>query len=205
MRWLAPISIWLLLASSVAPAQIPTELKIVTANAAPAEIATATQLQRLVAANEVGRWLFTTEVMIDQRAIPHSHPVLTLHARYTRDDDLLLSTFLHEQLHWFLDQRGAATEAAIAELRPLYPALPVGFPDGAADQNSSYLHLLVCMLEYEADRAVMGELRARQVMEYWAGHHYRRIYRAILDRPQPIIDALRKHGLFPPPARPAAR
>ena len=34
-----------------------------------------------------------------------SHPVLTLHTRHRRDDDLLLSTFLHEQLHW---QDGAA-------------------------------------------------------------------------------------------------
>jgi hypothetical protein len=42
-------------------------------------------------------------MVIKERAIPHSHPVLTLNTRNLDSDDQLLSAFLHEQLHWYLD------------------------------------------------------------------------------------------------------
>lgn len=101
-------------------------------------------------------------------------------------------------MHWFLDSKRAATAAAIADLRSAYPNLPVGFPDGAQDDASNYLHLLVCFLEYQADRTVMGEQRAWQVMQYWAATRYRRIYREVLDRPDAILAILTKHDLIPP-------
>lgn len=34
-------------------------------------------------------------------AIPYSHPVLTLHTRHLKDDLALLSTFVHEEYHWY--------------------------------------------------------------------------------------------------------
>src|SRR5262245_48557391 len=122
-----------------------------------AEIQTRDQLQRLIKTYDLSRFFFTTSVLIDPTAIPHSHPVLTLHTRHVKDDELLLSTFVHEELHWFLSQNDKATTEAIKELRVLFPKVPVGSPEGAGDEESTYLHLLVNYLEYRADRQLLGE------------------------------------------------
>lgn len=59
------------------------------------------QLERLLATYDVSRWMFTRTILIEsgRDVIPHSHPVLTLSTRHLKDDELLLSTFVHEQLH----------------------------------------------------------------------------------------------------------
>ena len=144
---------------------------------------------------------FTRAIQIDESAIPHSHPVLTLHTRHLKDDDLLLSTFVHEQLHWFLVQNEKETQEAMKELRLLFPKVPVGFPEGSENDESTYLHLLVNYLEYQADKELLGELRARQVMEFWSTDHYTWIYRTVLERGRDIGNILLKHGLMPPGRR----
>ena len=80
------------------PGQAPP-LDIRLAHDSGAERETARALRRLVETHDVGRWIFTRTVVIDERQIPHSHPVLTLHTRHLGDDDMLLAVFLHEQLH----------------------------------------------------------------------------------------------------------
>src|ERR1700746_2589308 len=56
----------------------------------PNEQATADQLRRLLTKFDVSPWLFTGRVLIDEQAIPHSHPVLTLHTRHLAQDSELL-------------------------------------------------------------------------------------------------------------------
>jgi hypothetical protein len=161
------------------------------------EAQTKAQLQRLLGAYELSKWVFTKSIVIDERAIPHSHPTLTLSARHVKDDELLLSTFVHEQLHWFVSQRDKETEAAIQELRAMFPKIPVGYPEGAENERSNYVHLLVIYLEYRADRELLGELKARQVMEFWAADHYTWIYKTVLERPRDIGNIAFKHKLVP--------
>ena len=161
------------------------------------ETQTKEQLQRLLTTYDLSRYIFTRSLIIDEREIPHSHPVLTLHARHLKDDDLLLSTFVHEQLHWFVAQKDKEQAAAIQELRVAFPNAPAGFPEGAADQESSYLHLLVCYLEQRAVIELLGELRARQIMTFWAGDHYRWVYRMVLERGDDIGRVMAKHALLP--------
>lgn len=135
--------------------------------------------------------------MIDERAIPFSHPVLTLHTRHAKDDDLLLSTFIHEQFHWFLANRPEATELAIADLRKLFPTVPAGGTAGARDEYSTYLHLLVCYLEQQADVRLLGELKTKQVMELWASDHYTWVYQTILSRGRDVGKILVDRKLMP--------
>lgn len=78
------------------------------------------QLQRLVNSYDLRKYTFTHAVLIDERSIPHSHPVLTLHTRHLNSDDQLLSTYVHEQLHWFLEQHLPQTRAAESDLRSIY-------------------------------------------------------------------------------------
>jgi hypothetical protein len=161
------------------------------------ERATQTQLERLLSQYDLSPWIFTTSVVIDEDAIPHSHPILTLHTRHLKDDDLLLSTFVHEQAHWFFEQHHGDAAKAVAELRGLYPSIPVGFPEGSNDSDGNYEHLIVIYLEDEADRKLLGELRAWQVMSFWAQDHYRWLYRTALSDRGRLRKLVRKYHLDP--------
>ena len=143
-------------------------------------------------------WIYTTSIVIDERAVPFSHPVLTLHTRHAKDDELLLSTFVHEQFHWFLAERREPTELAIADLRKLFPTVPTGGTSGARDEYSTYLHLLVCYLEQQADLRVLGELKTKQVMDFWATDHYTWVYQMAIGRSREIGQILRDRKLIPP-------
>lgn len=155
------------------------------------------QLLRLLDQHDLSKWLFTRKIHIESGVIPHSHPVLTLSTRYIQDDELLLATFVHEQLHWFLDDKHDAVRAAVADFGEMFPAVPVGYPDGARDEYSTYMHLIVCSLEHAGVEELLGQLRARWTMEFWATHHYRWIYRTILDHRREIDGVLREHSLIP--------
>ncbi len=161
------------------------------------EVATRDQLLRIVSSHDVSRWIFTRCVFIDQSAIPHSHPVLTLHTRHLSDDDLLLSTFLHEQIHWFVWMQSAAAASAMQEFRARYPALPHEPPDGAADHHSTYLHVAVNYLELVAMEDVAGDHRARAVFDFWVTDHYRAIYRLVLDERAAIAAIVERQRLLP--------
>lgn len=172
-----------------------SQVKITLKHDDPGEAQTREQLLRLMSRHDLSKWIFTKEIIIDRDAIPHSHPVYTLSTRHLKDDDLLLSTFVHEQIHWFLEQHDAQSENAIKELRTIFPKVPVGFPEGAQDERATYLHLLVNALEYKAGIELLGELRARQVMEFWAHDHYTWIYRRVLEEGAKVGHVLRKYKL----------
>jgi len=188
----------LFLLSQAAPARtVPLQLEINLKHDESKERETKGQLQRLLANYDVSNWVFTRKIIIESGVIPHSHPVLTLSTRHLKDDDLLLSTFVHEQLHWYLDEKPKETEEAYKELKATFPKVPVGFPEGGNDEEWTYKHILVCYLEYQAIKELLGELRARQVMEFWATDHYTWIYRTILEREREIGSLMRKYKLAP--------
>jgi hypothetical protein len=160
---------------------------------------TQSQLERLLAQYDLAPWIFTTSVVIDEDAIPHSHPLLTLHTRHLRDDDLLLSTFVHEQAHWFFEQHRSDAAKAVSELRGLYPSIPVGYPEGSNDSDGNYEHLIVIYLEFEADRRLLGELRAWQVMSFWSQDHYTWLYRAVFRDRVRFGELIKRYHLDPAP------
>ena len=179
---------WVIVLALVLPAA-HARVKIDLKHGSETERETKEQLERLLASYDLKKYTFTNAVIIEDKVIPHSHPVLTVNTRYIGEDDRLLSTYMHEQLHWYLEERRRETGAAEADLRRMYPRVPVGPPDGAKDEESTYLHLVDCYLELQADRKVMGEKRAAAVMEFLAGDHYRWIYAPIL-RDQQAIGAV---------------
>ena len=189
------VTAFLLTAPCVLAVQDAIDIRVQQGTAT--EKQTREQLQRLLHTYDLSPWFFTKLIVIDEKAIPHSHPVLTLHTRHGRDDELLLSTFLHEELHWFLSQRQKDTEEAIKDLRVLFPSVPSVAPEGANGEDSTYLHLLDCYLEYGADQRVLGELRARQVMEFWATDHYTWVYKTVLASRREIGQVIATHNLIP--------
>ncbi|HEU4408829.1 MAG TPA: hypothetical protein VFS43_26445 [Polyangiaceae bacterium] len=192
-------------AAPAAKADEAAGLRITLAHDSAPEEETRRQLLRLAREHDLSPWLLTKAVSVDEAAIPHSHPVLTLHTRHLRDDDQLLSTFVHEQMHWHLDGRPGEKAAAVAELRSLFPKLPVGFPEGAKDEPSSYEHLLVIFLEYEGLKSLVGARRADQTFDFWKGDHYRALYGLVHADPAAIERVARKHALFPVVASAAGR
>lgn len=199
MMFLVCLIPFLLLGQSVAAQTANKPLEITLKHNDQREQQTKQQLQRLLSAYDVSDWIFTQKIIIESgfNVIPHSHPVLTLSTRHLKDDELLLSTFVHEQLHWFLVQNPKETEEAYKELRSLFPKVPVGFPEGARNEESTYKHIIVCYLEYQAVKALLGELKAKHVMGFWATDHYTWIYKTVLEREREIGSLVRKHKLFP--------
>ena len=174
-----------------------TDLQITLTGETPREAATKDLLLALLERHDVAKWLFTRRVVIDEHAIPHSHPVLTLHTRHLDQEDLLLSTFVHEQLHWLLATKRKAVGYTIDVLRDMFPDVPVGPPEGALDRDSSYLHLIVNYLELEAMREIVGEERARVAFEFWFSDHYTGLYGIVLDNQVEIAALIDRFELRP--------
>ena len=191
------------LLSISAAAQTP--VKITVANSTADEFKVKAQLERLLKTYDLSKWIATSTVAIDEKTgIPHSHPVLTLNTRHIKDDELLISTFVHENMHWFVIREDGKIEAAVKEFRTMFPKVPVGGAEGGRDENSTYIHVAVCYLEYRALRELMGELKAKQIIEFWATDHYTWIYKTVLERPRDIGNIMFKHNLVPAdPKKPA--
>ena len=68
----------------------------------------------------------------------------------------------------------------------------------AQNDTSTCLHLIDCYLEYRATQQLLGEFRARQVMEFWATDHYTWVYKTVLERAREIGNVVAKHKLIPP-------
>lgn len=167
-----------------------------------AEHRTRTSLIMLLDRCDLAPWAFTRELVIDEQDRPHSHPVLTLDAAYHNDHDLLLATYLHEQLHWFEETHAEQRDAALTDVVAAYPQVPSARPDGAGTEDSTRLHLLVCHLEHRALAALMGSVPAERLVGRLSQDHYRWIYRRVLTDRETLAGIVARHGLLPSPLRP---
>lgn len=159
------------------------------------EQATKEQLNRLLKKYDLSKWIFTENVIVDYYTqIPHSHPVLTLNTRYLKNDEKLLSTFVHEQIHWFTSSNRNAVDKTVADFKTFYPEVPVGKGEGARDEFSTYLHLIVCYLEFSAMTELLGEPKAREIMARW--RHYKWIYKTVLNEGDKLKAVIQKNKLL---------
>jgi hypothetical protein len=140
---------------------------------------------------DVGGWIRTRRVQVEEGTIPHSHPVLTLHTRHRGDDHALLATFLHEQFHW-LEEGNPDFRGAMKRFAEIWPEAPAGSPRGGRDRESTYRHLVVCDLELQAMERLVGTDRAREVLG--ANRHYTWIYRTVLEDPR-VREVNRAYGM----------
>ena len=191
-RWFALlVSVgFVIVGAVIVDAQDP-ELEISLENGSEREQQTERQLRRLVEEYDVEQWIYTKRIRIAQGEIPHSHPILTLSTYYLDDDQGLLSTLLHEQFHWLEEERKEARDEAVAEFREMFPDAPFGRPQGARNQGSTYLHLIVCDLEYQAMTLLVGEERTREILAEMT--HYMWIYDQVLNNPA-IRPVNERHG-----------
>lgn len=173
-------------------------IRITLAHDSQQEARAAAALMDVLAQFDLGRWMFTDHVTIDETAIGSSHP-LTLGPNYLLlGPDSALALFLHEQLHWLAASSSNAAEA-IAEAGDRWPD-PPDFPDGATDKESTWLHFVVCSFEYQSLLELIGEERAKAILETRYG--YRWIYKTIIDEWKWFQDLFERHKLGIPQASP---
>lgn len=149
--------------------------------------------------HNLARFEFTRLVRIQPGGPTHSHPVLTLGTRFADTEDMLLSTYLHEQMHWYLWRLGGPDHDPVApffdELVRRYPQAPTCLPEGARNYEQTYLHIVVCWLEIAAASELVGRERAAGVAA--APWGYRWIYRTVLRDWDKLGALLAEHGLVP--------
>ena len=176
------------------PPSVGGGVEVSLKNNSEREIQTKRQLERLIKEHGLSKWTFTRKVMIDEKErIPHSHPVLTLNTRYLNDDLRLVSIFVHEQLHWHEEKYPEQRDRAMEELKVIFPNAPAKPPAGARDKSSTYLHLIVCYLEYEAMKELAGADKAREIMGSWP--YYTWVYQTVLSDGPKIKAVIEKHKL----------
>jgi hypothetical protein len=148
--------------------------------------------------HDLARFEYAKQVRIAPTEIPHSHPTITLNT-WIHDDLTLLSTYLHEQMHWYVTWYSHACapqwQELFRQLRVRYPAVPVGGADGAQDEFSTYLHLIVNWLEIEAVSQFFG--RERVVAHAGALPFYRWPYRTVIDDWVSLGATYAEQGLMP--------
>lgn len=170
--------------------KIPTEIEFILKNKDELEMQTKEQLQRLVKTYTLNKWLFTSKIIIDSdlQTAPHSHPTLTLNTRHIKDDELLLATFIHEQLHWFISGH-ASKNLILSDLMSMYPVASKQFHEQIEWHTGTYFHIIICYLEYKIVKGLLGELKAYQVIDFWQTDHYQSIYRIVIED-QKVLEAL---------------
>lgn len=143
-------------------------------------------------------FLFTKKIQIQSYVVPHSHPVLTLNTRNAERPHQLLSTWLHEEFHWWTTQKKTETDQAIRDLKKIWPAIPVG---GAPNVPSTYLHLVICYLELRALENYLGKKDSRAVINQHiqVDKLYPWIYTQVLKKREIIARIVKKNKLLPPP------
>src|SRR6266851_6548972 len=137
-------------------AQTP-KLNIKTKHGLPMEEQRKEQVERLARQYDLKKYTITREILIERGAMNHSYPVLTLNLRFLDNDDLALSAYVHEQGHWVLMERHRADNPALfQELQHTFPNIEIRVPDGDGELRSSYFHIAVCMLEWQAMEELVG-------------------------------------------------
>ena len=182
--------------ASIALGPESPRIEIDLARGTPREQLAKQTLEQILASHDLSKYTFTRKVVIEQGATNHAFPILTLNPYFASSPDELLSSYIHEQLHWHLRNRAAQQQAAVTELRGLYPRVPVGLPASAENEYSTYGHLVDCYLEILADRELLGAERTASVIH--SKPWYTWIYTTVLADENQIAGVVNRHQLRVP-------
>lgn len=170
------------------------KLNIRTKNGLPMEEQRKQQMERLARQYDLHKYTITRDILIERGAINHSYPVLTLNLRFLDNDDLALSAYVHEQGHWYLMERNRLNNPSLFnDLHRTFPNLDYQVPEGDGELKSTYFHIAVCMLEWQAMEELVGPERARKVIEWKQKDHYKGIYALLLDHREQVEAVLNRN------------
>jgi hypothetical protein len=154
------------------------------------------QIERLAAKYDLEKYTITRDIIIDQQAMNHSAPILTQNLRFLDNDDRALSAYVHEQAHWVLMTRHRGeVRGMLEDLRRMFPNLPITVPQGDGNEGTSYVHLAVLMLEWQALEDLIGPERSRAVLEFKRQDHYKALYATVMENRQQMEKFLKRYSV----------
>lgn len=179
------------------PPPLSTSPEILLVKGTENERKTREQCLRLFEQYALDKWFYTERMHIEEGAIPHSHPILTLGTHYMHDTEQLLGAYIHEQIHWFcvLEEKFEPLKHAMETFRESYTDLPISLPEGCGNAFSNYLHIVVCYLEYRGLVELLGAQEAGRVIGRIT--HYTKIYEIITKDGERIGEVITANGLLP--------
>jgi hypothetical protein len=180
--------------AAIAAAETP-KLRIVLKHDSPLEQRTRDQLERIAAQYDLTKFTVTRDIAIEQGAVAHSKPVLTLNGRFLDSDDLALSQYVHEQGHWVLGRHRDQMRELLRDLMTAFPGIPSEPPQGSGGTADSYYHLAVIMLEWQALDELIGTERARAAEVFKRTDHYMALYALVLDHRVHVESILNRHHI----------
>lgn len=192
------LTIFFLSCATKVPEPLPQGLNIVELTPNKWTSITKQNIIHLVQVYDLTPFLFTKTIHIQSQVVPHSHPILTLNSRNAENPKKILSTWLHEELHWWTSNNNKNVELAIEEFKKVYPSAPVTSSLGL---DSTYLHLIICHLELKALAYYLGEEEARTIISdiMKKDKIYPWIYFQVLNKDFIIKKIVKKYKLYPPP------
>jgi hypothetical protein len=164
------------------------------------EEAGAEALRAVIASYDLRRWMMTDLVLVNgEIGGGVSHPLMISPELLLRRPACALTTFLHEQSHWM---NGPGPDAAATEASERWPDPPPA-PAGAHNAKSTWLHLMVCALEYQSLAELIGAGAAADELRQHRGYSW--IYEQILADPGWFAAYLDRHGIRIPDQPPVPR
>jgi hypothetical protein len=164
MKWVIRITTAVLLSAGIVFAAEPIHIEV--AHRTLDEWQEAGELKKLLLKYDLRKYTFTNQIVIERGVMNHAFPVITLNLHDLGSPDALLGSYIHEQLHWYLRFHNAQRVEAIGRLRQLFPDAPMDYPAGAGTAISTYGHLVVCYLEMQALRQLIGTKRTKSVIKH---------------------------------------
>jgi len=196
MKFIKALLAALILLPALTPAQTP-KLNLKLVHSSTGELRKKQQIERLAAKYDLKKYTITRDIIIEERAINHSSPILTLNLLFLDDDDRALGVYVHEQAHWLLMERhrGKPRTEMLPDLKRMYPNLKIEPPDGDGNEGTSYIHLVVLMLEWQALEDLIGVERARAVMKAGRQHNYKALFATVIDNRKQMEEFLKRYDV----------
>jgi hypothetical protein len=126
-----------LLLTASAFARTP-DLHIKLKHNSPVEERKKEQIERLAQGYDLKKFTLTKNILIEQGAINHSKPTLTLNPGNLLNDDRALGVYIHEQGHWLLGDHQREIRNLYQDLVRNFPGIPAKPPEGSGSVQDSY-------------------------------------------------------------------
>lgn len=155
-------------------------------------------LGELIDVYDLERWQYTDDVLISDGRWTFSHPVLTISTgHFNREPDMLLCSYIHEQMHWFslLKRDDPLPISATEECKETFPDLPIDPPEWCGSERSNLIHIEVCYREWQVVSGLIGEERFhRAVGERVTPAPYSAMYALVQRESDTIASILCRHN-----------
>lgn len=128
------------------------------------------QMLRLAREYDLKKYTITRGIIIERGAINHSSPALTVNLRFLDNDDLGLSTYVHERGYWLLMERrslgGAETLRRFDDLQHTFRDSTTTCPKGTVNCKAVISTSPWAYRNGKLWKNLVGAERAGKVMEW---------------------------------------